>query len=277
MAFWKWYDRASRVDFATTLAGLIFDWKNWLWAIVPAGGSMTFLWAAYDNLSPLTVWVFAVLVAAALAVVVYVVVNLADRSRLRPSEVLALNRQSPDTRHRYLPGDAQEITSLLRSFRSKLSANVSDSTSLPSFFQHRSDFYRQLARDRLHNPNAVLKTSSQVADEIQAKLDEVKALIECSGSSIPSFKEYAAYRDDLEPLTHGIWYDEVARNLVEEYRSALNVIAQGGERPLSQPDMQMLDRFNDRTYQFLRTFYQKTHNRLQEIDATMVRIREGSS
>jgi hypothetical protein len=67
------YDWIARADLAV---GWIFDWRNWLWTLVPTGGGMTFLWAAIDGRSPLDVWIAAVVVMAALAVTVFVVIFL---------------------------------------------------------------------------------------------------------------------------------------------------------------------------------------------------------
>ena len=83
-SFWRWYDRASRVDFAGTLFSLIFDWKSW--AIGAAGGAMTFLWAAIAGRDPLDVWALAVVVAAGLMVIAWVVLSFL---RERPIEVAA--------------------------------------------------------------------------------------------------------------------------------------------------------------------------------------------
>jgi hypothetical protein len=78
--FWRQYDRASRVDFGGTLLGFIFDWKAWVSALVGGGGGvLTFLTAAIGDRSPLEVWVFAVVVAAALIVILYLTVSLLEK------------------------------------------------------------------------------------------------------------------------------------------------------------------------------------------------------
>jgi hypothetical protein len=70
--FWRWYDRGARTDFAGTLLGYVFDWKGWIAGTVAGGGgATTFLKAAIDGRSPLDVWVLAVVVMAALAVLMY--------------------------------------------------------------------------------------------------------------------------------------------------------------------------------------------------------------
>jgi hypothetical protein len=80
MDFWKWFDRAARADFAGNLLDFIFGWKRWLLGLLlPGGGGMTFLWAAIDGRSPLDVWVLAVVVVAALTVILFVLIFLADR------------------------------------------------------------------------------------------------------------------------------------------------------------------------------------------------------
>jgi hypothetical protein len=90
LAFWKWFDRVARADFGGNLLGLVFDWRNWLWTVVPGGGGMTFLWAAVDGRSPLDVWIAAAVVMAALAITVLVIVKLLESTRYRS----AISRQS---------------------------------------------------------------------------------------------------------------------------------------------------------------------------------------
>ncbi|MDP1864889.1 MAG: hypothetical protein Q8L13_00925 [Bradyrhizobium sp.] len=91
MAFWKWYDRASRVDFAGTILGWIFDWKGWVVAIVGgSGGGVTFLTAAIRGRDPLDVWVLALVVAAALMFIVWVIILLLEKRR-RPNEAPVLD------------------------------------------------------------------------------------------------------------------------------------------------------------------------------------------
>jgi hypothetical protein len=87
MAFWKWYDRASRIDFAATLINLLSDWKGWvITAIGSGGGAVTFLWAAIRGRDPLDVWVLAVVVAAALMLIVYIAITFLERLK-RPAVV----------------------------------------------------------------------------------------------------------------------------------------------------------------------------------------------
>jgi hypothetical protein len=85
--FWRWYDRASRADFAGNLLGYIFDWRHWLWGLVPGGSVLTFLWAAIEGRSPLDVWIAAAMVAASLAVTVAAMIWVADKhhGRAKPS------------------------------------------------------------------------------------------------------------------------------------------------------------------------------------------------
>jgi hypothetical protein len=78
--FWKWYDRGARVDFAATLLGYVFDWKGWVVTILSGGGGVaTFLAAAIGGWSPLVVWVFATIVAAALAATTYFIIGILER------------------------------------------------------------------------------------------------------------------------------------------------------------------------------------------------------
>jgi hypothetical protein len=67
-------DWTTRTDF---ILSFIFDWRKWLWGLVPSGGGMTFLWAA--------------IVMAALAFVVFVVLKVVERTkdRLPPRAVAA--------------------------------------------------------------------------------------------------------------------------------------------------------------------------------------------
>jgi hypothetical protein len=82
--FWRYYDRASRVDFGGTLLGLVFDWKAWIsTAIGGGGGVVTFLWAAIAERSALDVWVLALLAAAALNAAIYFAISTWEKS-LKP-------------------------------------------------------------------------------------------------------------------------------------------------------------------------------------------------
>jgi len=82
MAFWRWYDRASRADFGGTLLGFIFDWKGWISAAIGGGGGVvTFIKAAVDGRSPLDVWVLALVVIAALMVIVYLAISILEKSK----------------------------------------------------------------------------------------------------------------------------------------------------------------------------------------------------
>jgi hypothetical protein len=67
--FWRWYDRAARLDFAVKLLELVFDWRTWLFS---AGGSaVTFVGTAYQGWDPWAVWL-ATLVAGACVAVIYI-------------------------------------------------------------------------------------------------------------------------------------------------------------------------------------------------------------
>ena len=81
--FWRGYDWLARGDLAV---GWIFDWRKWLWGLVPSGGGMTFLWAAIENRSPLNVWIAAVVVMAALAIFVYFSIVILEK--IRPPNIL---------------------------------------------------------------------------------------------------------------------------------------------------------------------------------------------
>ena len=78
--FWRWFDRGARVDFGGKLLGFVFDWKGWIAATLGGGGgAMTFLKAAIDGRSPLDVWVFAVVVMAALVLIVYLSISILEK------------------------------------------------------------------------------------------------------------------------------------------------------------------------------------------------------
>ena len=74
--FWRGYDWVARADLAV---GWLFDWRKWLWSFVPGGAGMTFLWAAIEGRSPLDVWIAAVIVMAALAVLVYFLIAILEK------------------------------------------------------------------------------------------------------------------------------------------------------------------------------------------------------
>jgi hypothetical protein len=81
--FWRWYDRGARADFAGTLLGYVFDWKSWVvTGFGGAGGLMTFLWSAVAGLSPLDVWVYAVVVTAALLAIAYFLISFLENHRV---------------------------------------------------------------------------------------------------------------------------------------------------------------------------------------------------
>jgi hypothetical protein len=71
---------SARADFGGTLLGFVFDWKGWIAATVGgSGGAMTFLKAAIDGRSPLDVWVFALVVVAALVAIVYFSISILEK------------------------------------------------------------------------------------------------------------------------------------------------------------------------------------------------------
>src|ERR1700740_1173932 len=90
--FLRRYDWVARADLAF---GWIFDWRNWLWSLVPAGGGMTFLWSAIENRAPLDVWIDAVVVMAGLAIIVYVLIWLLGKIRGRKSSASSVQTAAP--------------------------------------------------------------------------------------------------------------------------------------------------------------------------------------
>src|SRR5437764_1247805 len=66
--FWRWYDRGSRLDFAGTLFGYLFDWRTWLPGVT-GGGVVAFLWSAIKGRDPLDVWVLSLVVTASCIVI----------------------------------------------------------------------------------------------------------------------------------------------------------------------------------------------------------------
>jgi hypothetical protein len=92
--FWHWFDRAARADFGGNILGLFFDWRNWLWGLVPGGGGMTFLWAAIEGRSPLDVWIAAVLVMAGLAVAVYILIIILEKIKASSPAVARTRKEA---------------------------------------------------------------------------------------------------------------------------------------------------------------------------------------
>jgi hypothetical protein len=87
--FWRWYDRGARVDLFDRIFSFFFDWRTWIAGFIGSGGgTMTFIWAAVDGWSPLVVWVFAIVVTAALATLVYFSIGIAERPKDRSAENL---------------------------------------------------------------------------------------------------------------------------------------------------------------------------------------------
>jgi hypothetical protein len=79
--FWRWYDRVARLDFAGNLLSAVFDWKTWIWGLVPGGGAVTFFWAAVANRSALDVWVLTFIVMASIAAAIHYGLLVIDRFR----------------------------------------------------------------------------------------------------------------------------------------------------------------------------------------------------
>ena len=86
MAFWKWYDRAARVDFLGTVLGWFFEWRPWIASAVGGGGgAVTFIWSAIDGKSALEVWVLSVVVTTSLIGACWLGLKILDRFRLEPT------------------------------------------------------------------------------------------------------------------------------------------------------------------------------------------------
>jgi hypothetical protein len=86
MGFWKRtkpvVEMAEHLHFGDTVLSHLFDYRHWLWSLVPGGGIMTWLWAAIDGRSALEVWLMAIVAAAAIAVVVLAAIKIIERRRL---------------------------------------------------------------------------------------------------------------------------------------------------------------------------------------------------
>jgi hypothetical protein len=63
------FDWAARIDFASTLLGAIFDWRQWVSGF--AVSAVTFIWAALREWDPLAVWL-ATLGAGAFVSIIYI-------------------------------------------------------------------------------------------------------------------------------------------------------------------------------------------------------------
>jgi hypothetical protein len=73
MGFWRWYDRAARIDFAGTLLGIFFDWKTWA---VWAGGTVVSLFiSSYGPWTPGQAWLAALIGGACIAII-YIALSL---------------------------------------------------------------------------------------------------------------------------------------------------------------------------------------------------------
>lgn len=96
--FWRWYDRGARVDLFDRIFSFFFDWRTWIAGFIGSGGgTMTFIWAAVDGWSPLVVWVFAIVVTAALATLVYFSIGIAERLRTAQPRTLKSEIISPES------------------------------------------------------------------------------------------------------------------------------------------------------------------------------------
>src|SRR5258708_2960717 len=104
----SWLDWTTRTDF---IVSFIFDWRKWLWALVPSGGGMTFLWAAIDNRSPLDVWIAAAVVMAALAFVVFVALKIIEARKNKVSAVAkpGTTSEKPSEKPPILPKPLKEL------------------------------------------------------------------------------------------------------------------------------------------------------------------------
>ena len=90
--FWRGYDWVARADLAI---GWIFDWRKWLWTLVPGGGGMTWLWSAIEGRTPLQVWIDAAVVTAALAVIVYFAISILEKIRSASKARFEIPKSNP--------------------------------------------------------------------------------------------------------------------------------------------------------------------------------------
>ncbi|MEA2894558.1 MAG: hypothetical protein QOJ84_173 [Bradyrhizobium sp.] len=118
--FWRWYDRASRMDFGGTLLGLVFDWKGWVVASFGGGGGvLTFLIAAVKGRDPLDVWVLALVVMASLMAIVYLAISILEKFR-RPAlgddnKDRLLSDMSGEVAARYVDRDSEALAGIVNS------------------------------------------------------------------------------------------------------------------------------------------------------------------
>jgi hypothetical protein len=205
------FDWAARTEFAGHLLDFIFDWRKALWALVPSGGAMTFLWAAIEGRSPLDVWVLAALVMGGLAAFVYFALLAWERTRRRrikakPSgDGRALNETLPlyiDAKSRELAGLANAILERAGSYNFKLPLPADD----PFIKQHEelknsphpiwTDIeINQLRRDFLQYCSIIgtrdeVGYSSSELREVRAQLDSYgkQLIIRLKGEKLPEEK-----------------------------------------------------------------------------------------
>jgi hypothetical protein len=99
-------DWTTRTDF---IVSFIFDWRKWLWGLVPSGGGVTFLWAAVEGRSPLDVWLAAVGVMAGLAFVVFVALKVIETRRNKAPAIARPEAEKPSEKPLILPKSLKEL------------------------------------------------------------------------------------------------------------------------------------------------------------------------
>jgi len=205
---------------------------------------------------------------------------LRDRERERDearSKLFVLTHPAPapvPKQLRYLPEDAQEITKLLREFRNKLAENTRDSTSLPGSF--RGVPLSRRDPDFLHGKPPE-PDSKMAAKAMKEKIVAVKEWVERCNTATPNFSGYNAYAEDLTPLVGGLWIsDEGDRNLFSDFLATLDLIGRD-DHLVGPAEVSILETYNGRMRTFINSFYEKVRKRIDQIDATILRIREDVS
>jgi hypothetical protein len=232
--FWRWFDRAARMDFAGTLLSYFFDWKAWLWALVPGGGVATVFWSAIVGLSALETWVYGLLVIAALAAIIHLGLLVVGQIKGQHSRII--QQDSPTT------GTV--------AFRVSGKNNTFDDVTSEGFATA-FDLTERAAGNALRNirvqANQVLPDAGAVslAGTVRAVLE--RAMSYGFKLPLPADDIFLKWYEELKNSTHPIWIDDKTNQLRRDFLQYCAIVAQERDSvPDWQSDRKRLQDFGSR-------------------------------
>jgi hypothetical protein len=201
------FDWLTRGDFVVSF---FFDWRTWLWALVPSGGGMTFLWAAIGGRSPLDVWIAATIVMAALAAFVYFVISSVNKIQAGRSggTSKAEEAATPDTWAERETLEIYVIAYLSVGKPSRIPINKE-----PELSRHR--FLKDAIRDGYLQPSDTNEPGLNVMTTVRRESLRKFA----KDRDVPWLKDFIAKWDQLNPPKNEfVSLKEAARSLYEKLR-----------------------------------------------------------